>query len=191
MMRRIERESRGQLRPGQDLVAAGFAGAAGARQIALQKEEELRPWFSDEYIRQMQRPDFCAVDVDSRRWTELGATEWEAAAEGGIYTALWVLSGAYETGFSIDLRRIPVLQETIEVCERYELNPYRLLSENCLILAADNGERLAENLRREGICAQVIGRVQKGIAREVYYGDVHGYMERPRQDEIYQVLKKW
>ena len=42
-------------------------------------------------------------------------------------------------GFEVDLYRIPVRQETIEVCERYELNPYRLLSSGCVLAAADNG----------------------------------------------------
>ena len=41
-MRRIERESRGEMRPGQDLVVAGYAGLAGTRKIIEKKEEELR-----------------------------------------------------------------------------------------------------------------------------------------------------
>ena len=41
-MRRIERESRGEMRPGQDLVVAGYAGLAGTRKIIEKKEKELR-----------------------------------------------------------------------------------------------------------------------------------------------------
>ncbi len=48
--------------------------------------------------------------------------------EGGILTAIWNLTGAYETGVEFYLRQIPMRQETVEVCERLELNPYRLYS---------------------------------------------------------------
>lgn len=190
------------MRPGQDLVAAGYAGLAGSRRIAAERAEELSRWFSSVYIEKLQQDgqepsgfvsaglSGCA-DVRENspaahfpNWIALGATEWEEAGEGGIYTALWNLSGAYGTGFTIDLRRIPVKQGTIEICERYGLNPYRLLSDGCTILAADNGGQLVQRLMSEGIAAAVIGCVREGIAREVTYGDVRGFMERPREDEI-------
>ena len=202
-MRRIERESRGTLRPGQALVTAGYAGLAGSRRIAAERAEELAQWFSSAYIERLQRdgreaeipaPSAARSGRAGMRgnspaahlpdWTALGAAEWEEAGEGGIYTALWNLSGAYGTGFTVDLRKIPVKQGTIEICERYELNPYRLLSRGCVVLAADNGEGLVRRLAAEGIAAAVIGYVREGIAREVTYGEVRGFMERPREDEI-------
>ncbi len=202
-MRHIERESRGTMCPGQALVAAGYAGLAGSCRIAAERAEELTQWFSSAYIEKLQedgreaavpvlsagqsgragmRENSPAVHVPD--WTAWGATEWEEAGEGGIYTALWNLSGAYGTGFTIDLRKIPVKQGTIEICERYELNPYRLLSCGCVVLAVDNGEELVRRLAAEGIAAAVIGYVREGITREVTYGDVRGFMERPREDEI-------
>ncbi len=179
-MRRIERVCKGSLRPGQDLVAAGYAGLAGTRRIAAERAEELKQWFSPAYIEELRKAPAANV-LD---WTVWGAAEWEEAGEGGIYTALWTLSGAYGVGFTVDLRKIPVKQGTIEICERYGLNPYRLWSEGCTVLAADNGGRLAERLAAEGVDAAVIGCVREGIVREVTYGDVRGFMERPREDEL-------
>ena len=49
-MRRIERESRGEMRPGQDLVVAGYAGLAGTRKIIEKKEEELRTRYAKSYL---------------------------------------------------------------------------------------------------------------------------------------------
>ncbi len=126
-----------------------------------------------------ERPAACRPD-----WEALGATEWEEAGEGGIYTALWNLSGAYGTGFSVDLRKVPVKQGTIEVCERFGLNPYRLLSDGCVVLVSDNGGGLVRCLEAEGTAAAVVGEVRAGIAREITYGDVRGFMERPREDEL-------
>ena len=96
---------------------------------------------------------------DGTFWKSLGATEWEPAGEGGILTAIWNLTGAYETGVEFYLRQIPIRQETVEVCERLELNPYRLYSQGCILLTAENGGQLVRALAEKNIPAQVIGRV--------------------------------
>ena len=180
------------MRPGQDLVVAGYAGLAGSCRIAVERAGELGQWFPASYIDELQKSDsvmarLCEMRVPTARqsyWAALGASEWEEAGEGGIYTALWNLSGAYMLGFTVDLRKIPVKQGTIEICERYGLNPYRLLSNGCMVLAADNGGRLADRLAAEGAAAAVIGYVCEGVTREVTYGEVRGFMERPREDEL-------
>lgn len=188
MMRRIERDNTGLLKPGQDLVVAGYAGHAGVRVILQQCHRELRNWFSEEYL-EMAKARACmdgglAMDY----WRELGAVECEEAGEGGILTAIWNLSGAYETGVEFVLRRIPVTQETIEICERFELNPYRLYSSGCYLLAAENGGRLAEHLAEKGIPAQVIGKVNRGIKREVIHAEGRGFLDRPQKDELRKVI---
>jgi len=189
-MRQIERESRGTMKPGQDLVVAGYAGLEGSRRIAREREQELQNWFSGAYIRQMQQVPDAALNMSQADWKKLGATEWEEAAEGGIHTALWNLSGAYMTGFEIDLHKIPVKQETIEICERYDLNPYDLLCRNCVVLVADNGGHLVQTLETMGIPAQCIGTVNRGIKREICYGEVRGFMDRPKRDELYKILNQ-
>ena len=76
----------------------------------------------------------------------------------------------------------------MEICEEFGLNPYRLYSRDCGVLAAPNGGRLAERLQREGIPAAVIGRVKRGIAREILSEEGVAYLERPREDEMWKVL---
>ncbi len=189
MMRKIERENTGLMRAGQDLAVAGYAGLAGTLALAEARPQELSLFFSDEY---MEKIAGCRTLILEKRdaafWRGLGASEWEPAGEGGILTAIWNLSGAYETGVEFSLRKIPLRQETVEVCERLELNPYRLYSEGCYLLAADNGGQLVEKLAGEGIFAQVIGRVKDGIAREMIVQDGRGFLERPQPDEMWKVL---
>ena len=189
MMRKIERENTGLMRAGQDLAVAGYAGLAGTLALAEARSQELSLFFSDEY---MEKIAGCRTLILEKRdaafWRGLGASEWEPAGEGGTLTAIWNLSGAYETGVEFSLRKIPLRQETVEVCERLELNPYRLYSEGCYLLAADNGGQLVEKLAGEGIFAQVIGRVKDGIAREMIVQDGRGFLERPQPDEMWKVL---
>ena len=187
MMRKIERENTGLLQAGQDLVVAGYAGLAGTVKLAEAAKEELSRWFSDEYMEEIaDAAPLCPVSPEF--WRSCGAAEWEPAGEGGILTAIWNLTGAYETGVEFYLRQIPMRQETVEVCERLELNPYRLYSWGCVLLTADNGGQLVRILAEKHIPAQVIGRVNKGIAREMIVQEGRGFPERPQPDEITKVI---
>lgn len=40
------------------------------------------------------------------------------------------------------------------------------------------------NLEREGIPAALIGRTRTAIGREIYSGEVHSFLDRPKPDEI-------
>lgn len=188
MMRKIERDNTGLMKAGQDLIVAGFAGLSGSRVIIKAKREDLLQWFSEEYLEMTMARETVEDGLNMNFWKKYGATECEPVGEGGILTAIWNLSGAYETGVEFALRRIPVAQETIEICERFELNPYRLYSASCYLLAADNGGQMVQALEEDGIQAQVIGKVNRGIAREIVGAESHGYLDRPQKDELYKVV---
>lgn len=187
-MRRIERENTGTVRPGQDLVVAGYAGLSGTVETVKNKKEELYQWFSRDYVDRILESDDIILEGNLERWKEFGASECEPAGEGGVLKALWDLSGAYMTGIRFSLRKIPVKQETIEICERYDMNPYRLFSAGCLLLTADNGGDLVCALKEQGIHAAVIGKVTGGIKRIIDHGESIGFLDRPAGDELHKVL---
>lgn len=190
MMRRIERENTGLMKAGQDLVVAGFAGLAGTKVLLEARREQLKQWFSEEYLDiAVDQEETAAYGMDF--WSEFGAVECEEAGEGGIFTAIWNLSGAYETGVEISLRQIPIAQATIEVCERLELNPYRLYSRGCYLLAAENGGRMVRRLAEKGILAAVVGSVNRGIAREILNAESRGFLERPQPDELLKLVPEY
>ncbi len=188
MMRKIERNNTGLMKAGQDLVVAGFVGLAGSQIITDVRHEELCQWFSKEYLETITARELLAEGLDIDFWKRFGATEYEPLGEGGILTAVWNLSGAYETGVEFALRSIPVAQETIEICERFELNPYRLYSAGSYLLAAENGGQMVQKLETKGIVARVIGKVNRGIAREIINAESRGYLDRPQQDELYKIV---
>ena len=73
----------------------------------------------------------------------------------------------------------------MEVCELFHLNPYRLLTSDAFVAAADNGGRAVRALEQLGIPAAVIGRVTEGISRRMFHGgEEAGFLERPQPDEI-------
>jgi len=154
-MRRIERENTGTVRPGQDLVVAGYAGLSGTMETVKNKREELYQWYSRDYVDRILESGDIALEGDLEKWKEFGASECEPAGE---------------------------------ICERYDLNPYRLFSTGCLLFSADNGGDLVHALKEQGIHAAVIGKVTGGIKRIIDHGESVGYLDRPSEDELYKVL---
>ena len=64
------------------------------------------------------------------------------------------------------------------------VSPYRLQSQGCILLTASSGPKLLKNLEREGIPAALIGRTRTAIGREIYSGEVHSFLDRPKPDEM-------
>ena len=110
--------------------------------------------------------------------------------EGGIFAALWELAKDAGTGFDVDMKRISILQETIEVCEHYRLNPYQLTSAGSFLLLAQRGEALADTLRKNQTEASVIGRLAKGNDKVIHNGGDVRCLDRPAPDEIYKIYQE-
>ena len=192
MMRKIEREpnGRGIFAPGQDLVVAGAIGKTGAKAALDKKRDVLEARFSALFMWTLETALEEKLNLTPELMMSAGATEWEFIEEGGILAALWNISGAYAQGITFSLLKFPVKQEIIELCELLDLNPYRLWSGECVLMAADHGADMVQALADMGIRAAVIGKVEKGIARKMTGVGGTGYLERPQPDEIYKLTEE-
>ena len=109
--------------------------------------------------------------------------------EGGVFGALWEMASASHVGIEVDLKKIPIRQETIEICEAFSINPYQLISSGSMLIGTDHGSRLTEELRRAGIHSAVIGYATPGRDRVVINGDERRFLEPPRADELFTALQ--
>ena len=119
---------------------------------------------------------------------EAGASALYAMGEGGFLSALWKMAEASEVGLEVDFRKVLIRQETIEVCEIFDLNPYKLQAEGSVLIGIRGGETLVQRLRNEGFMAEIIGQTNSGNDRLLYSGGSARYLERPVADEIYRIL---
>ena len=108
--------------------------------------------------------------------------------EGGVFGALWEMAEGAGVGLDVDLRKIPIRQETVEICEFFGVNPYLIMSSGSMMMATDDGYRLVQEMKRAGIEATVIGRTTDGNDRILRNGDDVRYLDRPQTDELYKVL---
>lgn len=114
---------------------------------------------------------------------------WETGQEG-FFQTLWRLSRSWETGFTVQLKEVPVRQETIEVCEILEVNPYGLDSDGCLWAAAAHGHRLCQLLKKEGIPAAVIGELTDSNDCLLIHDDTKSFLNRPQEEEYSRYLRE-
>ncbi len=173
-----------KITPGQDIIVTGFIALEGTARLAKEQWEKLSRTLPEEFLSDavgflnyMTRVPEAAVAIRH------GATAMLTVKDGGIMTALWELAGYYGRGMRVKLRDIPVKQETIEICEVLEVNPYHLLSGGCALLTADNGYRLCEELHELGFDAAVIGRTMPDLDKAIINGDSVGFLNRPQTDE--------
>lgn len=176
---------------GQDILVTKWIGIEGTSIIAKEKEKELLERFSQAFVDTAKGFDqYLSVLPDSRIAVEHGVSAMHDVTEGGIYGALWEVAEASGIGLEIDLKAIPIRQETIEICEYFELNPYYLISSGCMLMAADQGHDLVRKLEAAGIPAAVIGKATDGKARRIWNGGEESYLERPKTDELYKIYHK-
>lgn len=176
------------LKPGQDLVVTKWIGLEGSAIVASEKEQELKEKLPSELVETAKSfADLLSVVDDAKVAMKVGVSAMHDVTEGGIFGALWEMAEASGVGLDIDLKKIPIRQETIEICEVYDINPYLLISSGAMLIGTDHGSRLVEELTRAGIHASVIGYAVEGRDRIVRNGDEKRFLEPPKTDELYKV----
>lgn len=188
----VNPDREGIILPGQDLVITGRIGLYGAGLIVAQKEEQLRTRFGGPFLKRILK--LRQDSQPGQRVMERGSVTGNVTAdcpfgEGGVLAALWQAAGDYGVGLRFELRKIPVDQEVLELCECFGLNPYRLWSEHCFVLAADHGWDAVNGLKKQQIPAAVIGKFTAALSCEIVHGEEVGYLERPAADEVWKIIK--
>lgn len=177
-------------RAGQDVVLTKWIGLEGMLRIVREKEEELAKRFVPAFLNQIKEQQVhLMAGKELAIAKDFGVSAMHQITEGGILAALWNLTEASGTGIEVDLKKIAVKQETIEVCEYFHLNPYQMTSTGSVLLAADDGEGLTALLEREGIKASVIGKLTGGNDKVILNDSEKRFIDRPAQDELLKIYE--
>lgn len=177
--------------PGQDVVISKWIGLEGTAYLAKCCRERLLSRYPVRLVDEAAGfGRYLSVLPEAATAMESGVCAMHDASEGGIFAALWELAEGAGVGLTIDLKKLPLRQETVEVCEYCQINPYRLLSGGCLVMTAQDGPGLAAGLNRRGIPATVVGKVTDSNDRIFRNGDEIRYMDRPGTDELYRFMSE-
>ena len=189
-MEALRAEITGCLKPGDELVVACPVALKGTSVIAKNKKDKLAERFSAGFIQNCVslRDDYGAGSIVWKIAQEADASALYAMGEGGFLSALWKMAEASEVGLEADFRKVPIRQETIEICEFFNLNPYQLISSGSMLIGTDHGSQLVDALAKEGIHAAVIGKAVEGNDRVIFNDGEKRFLEPPKADELYRAF---
>ena len=180
----------GGAKPGQDIVITKWIGLEGTSILAKEKEDELLSKFprhlvdeAKEYDRMMSVIPEAAIAVKSN------VSAMHDITEGGVFGALWELAESAGVGLTVDLKKLPIKQATVEICNYYDINPYELMSSGSMLMAVYNGHDLVRALEQEQIHAVVVGKVTDSNDKIVINGEETRFLEPPKTDELYKALQ--
>ncbi len=184
-------------RPGDHIIMTKTVGIEGTSVLAADFAHKLRPKVGSKLVRQARylRSLISVVDDALTAVRGGGVRAMHDPTEGGLLQGMWELAEASGVGFLINESRIPIRPETKQICSALRVNPLRLMSSGCLLIAADKRKSnlILRRLRTNGIHASVIGTITErrsgrklvalnGKAREI------GASER---DELYRVIESY
>ena len=182
-----------------DVVCTSPIGILGTLHLMESAWDKLRERYTEKYLRSARKkmqdnilsampPEYheSLEETISRQFgsgSKIPKTKEcryiEYDGTGGIYGMLWRLAEWTNTGLRIELKKIPVLQETIEVCNMLDYDPYRLESGGALYFSEDSAY-LLETLRKEGfVHATVIGQTSSDRKRLILYDDTERFLTKP------------
>jgi hydrogenase maturation factor len=180
--------STGGLKPGDELVMTKWAGLEGTAVIAAERKEKLLETLPKELVETAASfYQYLSVIPEAAVAMRTGVSAMHDVTEGGIFGALWEMGAASGVGITADLKKIPIRQETIEVCEVFDINPYRMMSSGSMLIGCANGNRMVEELEQQGIPAAVIGRATDTNDRVIVNTYETRFLEPAGSDELYKI----
>ena len=141
---------------GDKVVIIGDAGSFGAAAITEKRRSDMTSRFAESYMDGIIAPysigwDNIFVGEIVQKMVEAGAIYLHDVTFGGIYRTLLEVSEYSGLGIEVRHEDIPTKQSTIEVCEFWNLNPYKLLGTGGLVAVfrEEDAEKLFENIHDE------------------------------------------
>lgn len=198
------------IKPGMDVIMTGYAGAFGTAVLALEKAEELRSRYSQPFLDKAVafRENVTSFDVaklitstdtntkinseinsETNSETNLEIFGMHDISEGGVFAALWEMAQAAGVGLDIYIKDIPIKQETIEICEFFDINPYKFLSTGTMLIIAKDGNSVIREIEKNGGRAAIIGVTTSSNDRVLIQGEERRFLETAQIDEIYKVYQ--
>lgn len=169
------------IKPGMGIVMTKWAGIEEAA-IRLNNEasnELLKEKFSPYYMSNFDKyTEWLTVEEEAVYAKEFGDVIMHDNSDGGVFGSLWDLAEGSGLGFEVNLRDIPVRQETIELAYLCGLNIYRMKSSGSLLIVSDSAKELAVYLTDKGVPAVHIGHFTDNNDKVILVEDEIRYLER-------------
>lgn len=170
---------------GMDIVMCGQTGIMGTVKLLKKHREGLLTRYSKTYLSDAEKlNDYMTIGNEVDIAIGEGICYSHDISTGGVYAALWEMADAADVGIDICHDSIPILQETIEICEYTDHNPYMIDGSGAVLFVTEHGSALSDRLYEAGYEASVIGHVTEGKDRTITHDDEKRFLTPPKYEEI-------
>lgn len=176
--------------PEQEIVVSKWIGLEGTAILASRYRESLLTRYPAWFIETAAGFDhYLSTIPEAAVALKSNVCAIHNVSEGGIFAALWELAEGAGVGLTIDLKKLPIRQETVEICNHCDINPYELLSGGCLLMTCRDGDSLVGALEQAEIPAVVVGKITDSKDRLILNEGEVRYLDRPHEDSIYVTVQ--
>lgn len=146
------------------IILAGYIALEATHKLIENEKPALSCRFSDRFLNlsdEMTRREMISHDSIYKIPDIAGQPDSDGniieISDMGIFGSLWELAENKETGITVDLQKISIRQETLEICEWMNVNPYTYPSKGSWLIRTENACELLSILNKAGITASLIG----------------------------------
>ncbi len=175
---------------GQDIVLLKWIGLEGTFRAMREKETELANRFVPSFLSQIQQLESELISTEAIGIAkEHGVAAMQQITSGGILATLWEMAEGSGVGLEVDMKKMAIRQETVEICEFCHLNPYQLTSVGSVLIFTEHGEELVRKYEEMGVQAALLGQTTSDIARVILGGEEKRFLDKPAADELLKIYE--
>ena len=186
----------GGAKPGDKLILTKSAGIEGTAILASDRESQLRKAVDSSTLKRAKEffKKISVVKEAILAFKTGGVHAMHDPTEGGVLGGIYEMTDASNVGVKVFEEKIPVEQETVEICEFFQVDPLQLISSGALLVSVDSNlaDKIVETLRNHGIEASVIGEFLESSSKRVLIekSGTAKNMVRPLSDHLWFALSR-
>jgi len=180
-------------RVGDSLIVTKGAAIEGTAILSAEMKELLEKKVDKNLILAGQRfIKMTSVVKDALIAVKIGGVHaMHDATEGGIASGLQEIAWASNTGIIAYEEKIPIYEETREICKALHIDPLKTISSGTLIISArkEKAEKIVLALQKNNIQASIIGKVvEKTKGRYIIRRDgTRLNLSKPVREELWKI----
>jgi len=121
--------------------------------------------------------------------SQIGIHLMHDATEGGVWNALDEVASVTNKGITVYEERLFINKAVKEVTSLVNIDPWVSISEGTMVIVTDRGEKVVEALKKEGIEAEIVGKVEEGKGVTLVKKDSSRVkIERPAEDPFWRAF---
>lgn len=181
---------------GDSLIVTKGAAIEGTAILSTEMEKALEKKVDKKLILNAQKfIKMTSIVKDALTAIKAGGVHaMHDATEGGIAGGLQEIAWASGTGIIAYEEKIPIYEETKEICKALRIDPLKTIGSGALIISAhkEKAEKIVSTLQKSNIQALVIGEVVEK-AKGCYIVRRDGTrlnLSQPVKEELWRILEK-